>query len=215
MNILNRTILRRFTRSCVLVPALGTLLVGSFGCNDEPEPGTSLESALVGQWRSAECESYPDGMGGENHLLRSFELDGETWHLDLDLFADAGCSTPLFSVEIDGTYALLDPSEEVVEATEANFSYDSIVWTAHLDDMAEVFTGAGCGDGPWSVGVPQDVSDSGCIGFAHPVNECPTDHDIVSVEGDELFFGQRVTNMCEVEGRPTALNAYPVVRQWR
>lgn len=178
------------------------------------EQDAALEPAdITGEWRSGSCEIYPDGMGGENYLQRSFEIDASEWHLDLDLFADPECGVPLFSVVIDGPYELLGESELVSGATEGNFSYGSIVWTAHLEDMATLFTDSGCGATPWVVGEPQDVSDTGCIGFAHPIADCPTDHDLISLEGDALFFGQRVTDMCEASGRPVALNDYAVERQ--
>jgi hypothetical protein len=56
------------------------------------------------------------------------------------------------------------------------------------------------------------VSTTGCIGVAHPVAECPIDHDVVALSGDDLFFGERITDMCKEEGRPQALGPYPVVR---
>jgi hypothetical protein len=187
---------------------------------DTEEDGTDTEAEalltaadLVGDWASAGCESYPDGMGGENHLTRSFSLDEQSWRLDLALFGDPDCSFPLFSVAIDGPYTLGEASPVVEGATEGDFGFAKIVWTAEFEDLAELFTANGCGTEPWVVGEPQDVSDTGCIGVAHPIASCPTDHDIVALDGDALYFGERITDMCAPEGRPAALNAYSVVRQ--
>ncbi len=203
--------------STLSILTLGLCLLGPAACTEaEPAPeadATLAPADLVGEWRSGECEAYPDGMGGMNYLQRNFTLDESEWHLDLDLYGDPECSFALFSAEISGPYALLGESEAVPGATEGNFDFASIVWTAHFEDMATLFTDSGCGSAPWVVGEPQDVSATGCIGVAHPISECATDHDIVSIDGDELFFGERVTDMCEVAGRPTALNTYPVIRQ--
>ena len=57
------------------------------------------------------------------------------------------------------------------------------------------------------------MTATGCIGVAHKTSECPAEYDIVSVDGDDLYFGQRVTDMCKEDGRPTALVEYPVIKQ--
>jgi hypothetical protein len=168
--------------------------------------------ALVGEFTSAACESYANGMGGNNYLTRDFTLTASTWHLDLALFGDAACTAALFSVAIDGPYALLGPSATVAGATEGNFSFTTIVWTAHMQSMADTFTMAGCGGAPWEVEVPQDVTATGCIGVAHPIAECPTEYDVVALDGDDLYFGERITDMCGEPGRPAALGPFPVVR---
>lgn len=174
--------------------------------------GPLTPAELVGQWVSGACEAYPNGMGGENYLTRDFTLTESTWSLLLTIFADAGCTTPFFVVEIDGPYTLGAASAAVPGATEGDFGFASIVWTAKLQQAADLFTMSGCGAEPWAVDVPQDVGGTGCIGIAHPIAECPTDHDIVAIDGDQLFFGERVTDMCKPEGRPTALNTYPVIK---
>ena len=167
---------------------------------------------LVGSFASAGCEAYPNGMGGNNYLTRAFTLTETSWHLDLVLFADEACTTKLFTAVIDGPYALLGASATVAGATEGDFSFTTIVWTAHLPAMADTFTMSGCGSEAWEVEVPQDVTATGCIGVAHPIAQCPTEHDVVALTGDELYFGERITDMCAEAGRPAALAAYSVVR---
>lgn len=176
------------------------------------EVGVLTPAQLVGSFASAGCESYPNGMGGNNYLTRSFTLTEASWHLDLVLFADEACTTKLFSAVIDGPYVLLGASATVDGATEGDFSFTTIVWTAHLQVMADTFTMSGCGAAPWEIEVPQDVTETGCIGVAHPIAECPTEHDVVALTGDDLYFGERITDMCSEAGRPAALGAYPVVR---
>ncbi|MBA3550445.1 MAG: hypothetical protein H0T76_28550 [Nannocystis sp.] len=167
---------------------------------------------LVGSFKSPGCESYPNGMGGDNYLTRDFTLTETTWHLDLVLYGDAGCTAKLFTSVIDGPYTLLGASATVAGATEGDFGFGTIVWTAHMANMADTFTMAGCGAAPWEVEVPQDVTATGCIGVAHSIAQCPTDHDVVSLAGDDLYFGQRITDMCSEAGRPAALGPFPVVR---
>jgi len=175
---------------------------------------TALTGAdLAGHWVSAGCEAYPNGQGGENYLTRDFTLTEKEWSLDLTIFGDKDCSYPLFSSEIHGPFTLGELSEKVEGATEGQFAVATNEWTAHDQGMADTFTQSGCGNGAWAVEKAQDVTGTGCIGVAHKKAECPEEYDLVSVDGDELYFGQRLTDMCKEDGRPTALAAYPVVKQ--
>lgn len=173
---------------------------------------TLSPAELAGDWTSPSCEAYPDGNGGTSYLTRDFALTDARWALDVTIFGDAECSYGLFRIEIEGPYSLGGAST-VAGATEGNFGFTTNQWTPLIEDMAVVFENAGCASGEWEVGEAQDVTGTGCIGVAHPIAECPVEHDIVSVDGDALYFGQRVTNMCEESGRPTALNSYAVTRQ--
>lgn len=188
---------------------------GDEGATDEGTTGGGALVAedLAGRFVSGGCEDYPDGMGGHNYLTRDFTLTATTWHLGLTIFMDDACATPLFTAVVDGPYTLGAASATVAGATEGTFGFTTIVWTAHQEFMAETFNNSGCGAGGWVVGEAQDVTATGCIGVAHPVAECPEEYDVVALAGDDLFFGERVTDMCKLEGRPAALGAYPVSRQ--
>ena len=176
-----------------------------------PKPVTGLSSSeLVGDWSSEGCEAYPDGQGGTNYLTRNFTFTDERWDLTFKIFGDEACSYPLFSGKIEGPYVLGEPSEVVEGATQGTFAFATQTWTAHAEDMVNVFNQSACGNGSWAVGVPQDVSTTGCIGVAKPLTACAQEYDVVRVDGKSLYFGQRITNMCEPEGRPTALNSYAV-----
>ena len=198
--------------SLALIFALGcdpkTGASDSGGADDSASSQGLTASDIVGRWSSPGCEAYDDGQGGHNYLTRTFELTETSWHLDLVVFGDADCSFPLFSGAIDGPYVLGDASASVAEATEGTFSYTSIQFTAHTADLAAAFTGAGCGAEAWEVDVPQEVSGTGCIGVAHDIDECPAEYDLVGLVGGQLYFGERVTDMCTVEGRPAALGPY-------
>lgn len=188
-------------------PAAGDTSAGDTSASDTA--AVALRGAdVAGRWISGGCEAYPDGQGGETYLTRDFQLTEATWRLDLGIFGDAGCTYPLFSAEIEGPYSLGAASATVPGATEGDFGFERIVWTAWDADIAGYFTASGCGAAAWEVGVPQDVGATGCIGVAHPISECREEYDVVGLDGGQLHFGERVTDMCVIEGRPAALSAY-------
>jgi hypothetical protein len=182
------------------------------GTTDATTGGDALTpDALAGHYVSAGCEAYPDGMGGTNYLTRDFTLTTTTWHLDLVIYMDMACTTALFSAAIDGPYTL-GGAAAVAGATAGEFAFTTNVWTAHQQFMADTFTMQGCGADPWMIEVPQDVTTTGCIGVAHPIADCPKEYDIVSLADEDLYFGERITDLCAPTGRPAALGTYPVVR---
>ena len=78
--------------------------------------------------------------------------------------------------------------------------------TPHVQPLADAFQNAKCGSGTWKVGEEQRTTDTGCL-FFRPTSACSTDHDIVRVEGPQLFFGQRPARQRHVHpgeaaGRP-------------
>lgn len=167
---------------------------------------------LLGEWVSV-CEAYPDGQGGMTYLTRDFTLTDKTWDLLLNVYADEACTTSLFTAAIHGPYTLSGLSAKVDGATEGQFAYETIDWTAHLQQMADTFTSAGCGAEPWQVEVPQDVTATGCIGVAHKISECPQEYDLVGIGDDgKLYFGERITNLCTEAGRPAALGPYGLTK---
>lgn len=198
----------------------GTVLAG---CTSEPPTDTNPEDTqtpaaltgkdLAGRWVTQGCEAYPNGQGGENYLTRDFSLTDNEWDLTFTIFGDKECSYPLFSAHIVGPYSLGELSEKVDGATVGQFGIETNEWTAHDQGMADLFAQSGCGSAAWEVGVAEDVTATGCIGVAHKVDECPEENDIVKVDGDALYFGERITDMCTPEGRPAALSSYAVYRQ--
>lgn len=188
------------------------------GCSsedDETTPGTNTtqQPALAGHWVSPSCEAYPGANGQTSYLRRDFTMTATTWSLKLTIYGDSGCTAPLFDAQIDGPYQVGAASSQVAGAYEAEFGASTNVWTLRADAMVDVLNGAGCGAGGWQVGVPQDVTATGCIGVAHKKAECPQEYDLVKVDGSSLYLGQRLTDLCTPERRPTALTTYPVQRQ--
>lgn len=165
---------------------------------------------LVGDWDSATCENA----GGGNYIQRHFHLTEDAWTLNLDAFGDAECKTKLFSARVAGPYTLEKDSEKVAGATEATFGFHEQYMTPAVQDLATAFANSKCGSGTWTVGQEQATATTGCL-FFRPTSACATDNDIVKVDGNQLFFGQRPADndMCTPDKRPTALGALPVVKR--
>ncbi|MFP2931489.1 hypothetical protein ACLESO_41150 [Pyxidicoccus sp. 3LG] len=167
---------------------------------------------LAGRWDSPTCEAIPNGDGSNSYLQRHFQLTEANWTLELDAFGDAQCQTKLFTARIVGPYTLVKDSEQVSGATEGDFAFGERFLTAHVQPLADAFAQSGCGTGTWTVGAEQAVPGA-CLSFK-PLAACGTDHDLVKVEGDKLFFGQRPADndMCSPNKRPATLAPLPVVK---
>ena len=168
---------------------------------------------LTGAWTSEVCEAMPNPDGTKTYFKRVFDIQEKDWSLKFETFGDAGCTARLFTARFEGPYTLVKDSQKVAGATEGNFGFARHYMTAHVQPVADWFQGAKCGSAPWAVGVEQETSTTGCV-FLRPVTACGMDHDIVKVEGNQLFFGQRPADgdMCTPDKRPTALTPVAVVR---
>lgn len=172
------------------------------------------QADLKGAWTSAVCEAMaPNPDGSRTYFKRVFDIQETAWSLKFEAFGDAGCTVRLFTARFEGPYTLVKDSEKVAGATEANFGFARHSMTAHVQPVADWFQGARCGTKPWKVGEEQETSATGCV-FLRPVTACGTDHDVVEVRGNELFFGKRPADndMCTPDKRPTALTPVAVVR---
>lgn len=205
--------MKTMNRLALTVATLGL----AAGCATTTAGGASATRVktndLKGTWTSAVCESMPNPDGSKTYFKRIFDLTEKDWALKFETFGDAGCTARLFTARFEGPYTLLKDSEKVAGTTEGNFVFARHYMTAHVQPVADWFQGAKCGTGTWKVGEEQETSTTGCV-FLRPVTACGTDHDIVKVEGNQLFFGQRPADgdMCTPDKRPTALTPVAVVR---
>jgi sugar lactone lactonase YvrE len=165
----------------------------------------------VGTWASPGCEAYPDGNGGMNYLDRQFKLSANTWSLYGTIYGDPTCGFPLFSFSIDGPYEITGASADHAGAAEATFRITRNDWVAHAQGLADTFSMSGCGAEPWTVGVPQSVLATGCIGVAKAEADCAGGElDLLRLDGDALYFGERSVDLCTTRApRP---NGYAVTR---
>lgn len=190
-----------------LTVALATLFVAACG----GAKTTIRPQDLAGRWDSATCEDILNGDGTHSYLQRHFELTDGRWTLNLDAFGDARCEAKLFTARVVGPYTLVRDSEKVTGATEGDFTFSERYLTAHAQPLADAFAQAHCGTGTWTVGAEQAIPGA-CL-FFKPLTACDSDHDIVKVEGQRLFFGQRPADndMCSPDKRPQALGL-PLVK---
>lgn len=80
--------------------------------------------------------------------------------------------------------------------------------------MADDFAASGCGTEACTLGASQDISTTGCAPLgAEPVSKCPTAFDIVKLDGEPLFLGDRSHGICDEANRPSVLQSVPVLRQ--
>ena len=166
---------------------------------------------LTGTWGSG-CEGYPDGNGGMNYLDRQFTFMDNEWKLFGTVYGDSSCSQPQFSFNIHGEYTLLDAHASIDRALNANFTFTENLWTVYDEGFAAFLNDSdlnpsACGTEEWQVGVPQSVNETGCLGIAHPVSECPDGElDLVRFNNGMLYLGDRSSNLCE--NRASALGTY-------
>ena len=156
---------------------------------------------LIGRWASPAPENL-----GQIYGTRAFVMTERAWALEFRAFADAAGQVGLFALRVEGTYALLGASRAVPGATEANFRFGRRYLTASASG-AGLFAPSGCALEP---GVERDVSADGC-GFVPSVRAAPVEYDLVRLDGDRLFFGDRSGDLGKA--RPERLGADPVVRR--
>jgi len=167
---------------------------------------------IRGSWASAACEQIRSDEG-VSRVRRSMRLDDASWRLTIDFFGDEGCATELFSLEIEGPYDIGPKSMTLLDATTARFELRKLTLTPRSSAAAAAFTAAGCGAGAWQVGEGQEVTERGCLDLTPTVESCPVEYDIVKVEGDRLYFGDRSKGMCVFERYPDAFAPDPLYRQ--
>jgi hypothetical protein len=174
------------------------------------DPTAELAADLEGRWVSAACED----LGGGNWLFRDFTFADGTWTLDGTVSSDAACATPSFTFVVSGPVELLGPSATLDGTWEADFGTTTKTLTvanAYVGGFLDTQPAGTCGAPPWTVGEAQDIAETGCAAFGlDPIAECPEEHDLVHLAGDELTLGDRSVSLCDA--RPTALSAAPLVR---
>ncbi len=200
---------------CVAVSALGLVVIGPHDRTHAADPDSyrQLRSSLVGRWRSSVPEPIASANGSAIYLTRNFELSERAWTIRFTVSADGAGDTPLFSGRNSGTYQATD-GQLPSGAFAAEFAFDMRELTAHTDAIATSLTAAGCGTGPWGVGVAQQVYPAGCTPFrVFPQAICPQEFDLVRLQDGNLTFGVRPAdgNLCAPERRPKSTGA-PLAR---
>ena len=205
------------TKRDMKVLAMAACVAMGFGCGAQVEEGGGEDalrtSDLAGTWASPSCE-VGGAPGSEFYYERLFTLTETTWALDFTLYTDADCATAGSMATITGPYTLGEGSDTIEGAHVADFTNGTKTLTAFDAGTAGFFEGSGCGEGAWVVGEAKDISQTGCAPLGvEAIDDCPVEYDLIRLEGDELFFGDRSAGMCDPGARTGALQTVPVVLQ--
>ena len=168
---------------------------------------------LSGRWSSRGCESLAKPDGSLSRLTRTYVFGPDSWHLTLTFFSDADCAQKLFALDVSGQYELGRKSERVYGANEGRYSMEKLTLTPYTADMAALFSGGKCGNGPWVTGAGQDVTKTGCLEGVPSAAACPVEYDLVRRQDDALWFGDRSVSLCRPGVYPARLGSVPVVKQ--
>jgi Adenomatosis polyposis coli down-regulated 1 len=195
-------------RTLLLLVVAWSLVIGAAAAGQAPAPD------IRGVWEHARCQVQErDGTRtGSRSLFAIFDRE---WGVAFTQYADGDCRTPIMTAILRGTYEATRPSTRLPGVSEAifRFSYKGIV--AHDSALISRLNGGLCGDRQWKPGVEQDVSSTGCLSI-ESVTACPQEYDLVSIQGDQLFLGERPRpgeNICAEARRPKRLRAVPLPRR--
>jgi hypothetical protein len=184
------------------------------GCaNDDGDAElAAVRESFVGTWRTA-CTPMPMDDGTTAYATYEVVNRGERGTFQFSLFGDEACSFRLadFLLESRQVIGALVP-EAGPGVRELDIFYERQSVTPHVQAFVDAFQAAGCGTGTHAVGQQVETSDTGCFAF-QPIDACNADYDLIRLDGDRFYNGVRGGNMCEPEGRPSALNAFWFERQ--
>lgn len=195
------------TRTLLLSLSAASLLAG---CGDSAPD-------ITGHWVSEGIETRSGANNSKLYLLRDFQTAETHSAARFDFFADAAGAQPTVSVWLDGPYTLGKAWDAVEGAYTGEFTFSTLKVTPRSAGMVDYLNSSAagtCGSKPFTLGVEQDVSDTGCLTLGLDLKNKATEYDIVKREGDKLYYGARPTDgsgLDTPEKRPTALQV-PLVR---
>jgi hypothetical protein len=185
-------------------------------------PALAETSAFDGRWLSLSCEVRPQqGQKGLEpwFLKRDITFSEGTIHAVFHSFADRDCAMPLWDLEFAGRFEDKDTSPVAPEARQVDLIIDkSVKFTPLMEGFAQFLNSGGpgsCGAEAFTVGLQQEVRETGCAAIGLPAKAVTTEFETMLVKGDALFFGARPidgSSPNQPELRPTALQV-PLFRQ--
>lgn len=182
-----------------IVAVLGLLFAGLAFAQGGTKMTTSKD--LIGRWVSAGIENYGQFFG-----RREFVLTERAWSIVFSAFADDKAAIPLWTLRVEGTYILGQPHPGVAGARYADFAGSTKYITAYTDDFAKLFGGTVA----LPKGVEYDFSRTGA-GFFPSVEAGPVEYDLVKLEGNTLYLGDRSIDLNKE--RAQKASAYPLTRR--
>ncbi len=169
---------------------------------------------MVGRWVSPEREYTTNPDDSVYYIIRDYTFTDDAFRAVTSVYGDPLSDIKFYTAIVDGTYELVGESEVVEGATDIDFTFAQI--TMEPDSLAfiDIFMKSKCGDGVWGLGMPQDVSKTGCLSF-RPITDYPIEYDIVKVQGDSLQLGIRPIDgdLGSNEKRPVELSLKALIRQ--
>lgn len=156
---------------------------------------------LQGDWESVASEA-----SGPIYATRAFHFEDDRWKVVFHAYADAGRNAPLFTLNVGGLFTLGNKSETVPDAYEGIFPARYRHITADSDAGVDFFAGMGC---TLLKGEEHELTTKGC-GFIPGLMQAMGEYDLVSVKGEQLFFGDRSGDL--TKARPSLLTSYPLRR---
>jgi len=169
---------------------------------------------IRGVWEHATCQVQErDGKpSGSRSLFAIFDRE---WGIAFTQYADAECRSPIMTAVLRGTYDVTNPSQRAPGAFDATFrfAYKGIV--AHDAALVARLNAGLCGNRQWKPGIEQDVTSTGCLSI-ESASACSQEHDLVSLQGEELFLGERPRpgeNICAEDRRPQRLRTVSLRRR--
>ena len=144
----------------------------------------------------------------------TFVFLGREWALEFVQFGDDQCTRPTSRAFFTGHYEITQPSRVVSSAHDATFGFSYKAVTLY-DESLLAEANRACGGRAWKRGEPQDVTTTGWL-WVTPVAACPQEFDLVKVDGNRLFLGERPQpgqNLCSEERRARTLRSLALVRR--
>jgi hypothetical protein len=182
----------------------------TIACNDGITPEEQVAQDLQGQWSSADCEP----IGNNLFILRDFDFAENDWSLEVNVFVDDQCTVQSLNAAVGGAFSVVGASS-IAGAFETDFGFnrrDLTVLDQGTVDFLNTQPAGSCGDAAWAVGVVQSIQNTGCAALGFPSQaQCPTEFDLVKVDGTTLFLGDRSTDLCQA--RALALGTAPLEQQ--
>jgi hypothetical protein len=193
-------------------PFVAGMLVSGASLQTTNQP-TMTAISIAGIWESDRCVIQErDGIRTSSRSLFVF-LERE-WALEFTQYSDAACTTPSLRAFFQGRYQIGGPSSALSGARHADFGFSVKRLTLYDDDLLTQANRGGCGHRAWTSGREGDVSSTGCLWVA-AVSACPQEFDLVKVDDDRLFLGERPAagqDLCREDRRAQALRPLPLVR---
>jgi hypothetical protein len=179
-----------------------------------PAAQSQVTSPVIGVWESERCLVQERG-GARTGSKSVFIFLEHDWAIEFVQFADLQCQRPTMKTFFAGQYQITRPSAVVADAHEATFGFSLKAVTLYDESLLAEANRGGCGPRRWERGQPQDVSATGCL-WVTPVSACPKEFDLVKVEENRLFLGERPQpghDLCSEDHRAQKLRSLPLIRR--